>query len=97
MAGRRRNAHPEDIKAAVRKKAGTMIELANRHGVSHSLIHAAIIRPQPSGNRIIADFLGKSVHELWPEWFDEDGNRRLSTPKPSRRRTTSQCQKREAA
>lgn len=97
MAERRRNMHPQDVMAAIRKRAGSMAELAEKKGASRSVVQAAIHRPQPTGNRIIAECLGKSVHELWPEWFDEDGNRRLSSPKPNRRRNVSQCQKREAA
>lgn len=97
MAERPTNTHPQDVMAAIRKRVGSMADLARAHGVSDSVVQAAIHRPQPSGNRIIAEALGTTVHALWPEWFDADGNRRLSSPKPSARRSASQCQKREAA
>ncbi|MEQ8739534.1 MAG: helix-turn-helix domain-containing protein [Hoeflea sp.] len=97
MAQKARNADPNDLMAEIRKRIGSMSELARRHGVSTSTIRCATRRPQPTGNRIIAEFLGRSVHELWPEWFDADGNRRLSSPNRSAARSRSQCQKREAA
>lgn len=92
-----RNKHPEDIKAAIRKRVGTMAELARQHGVHSSTVICAISRPQPTGNRIIAELLGLSLFELWPEWFDADGNRRLSDTNRIARRRRSQCQKRRAA
>ncbi|WP_188665651.1 MULTISPECIES: helix-turn-helix domain-containing protein [Terasakiella] len=72
---RTKNAHPEDVKAAVRKKVGSMASLARCHGVSDSVVRAALIRPQPTGNKIIADCLGVPLHSLWPEWYSEDGRR----------------------
>lgn len=69
------NMHPEDVKAAVRKKFGSLAALARQNGVSDSVVRAALIRPQPTGNRIIAKCLELSVHELWPEWYDADGQR----------------------
>ncbi|WP_411576870.1 helix-turn-helix domain-containing protein [Terasakiella sp. A23] len=69
------NTHPEDVKAAVRKKFGSLAALARQHGVSDSVVRAALIRPQPTGNRLIADCLGLPLHELWPEWYRDDGSR----------------------
>ena len=69
------NTHPEDVKAAVRKKIGSLAALARAHGVSDSVVRAALIRPQPTGNRIIADCLGLSLHELWPRWYNANGER----------------------
>lgn len=69
------NTHREDVKAAVRRTGITLSELALRHGVKPSTVRASLRRPIPAGNRIVAAYLGKSVHELWPEWFDADGVR----------------------
>ncbi|NVJ92696.1 MAG: helix-turn-helix domain-containing protein [Methylocystaceae bacterium] len=69
------NAHPEDVKAAVRKKFGSLAELARQYGASDSVVRAALIRPQPTGNKLIADCLGCSLHHLWPEWYNEDDQR----------------------
>lgn len=72
--------HPEDIKAEIRKRCGSLAELARKHGVSQSVVQTALRRPQPTGNRIVAAALGRSVHEIWPQWFDEAGNVRRSRP-----------------
>jgi Ner family transcriptional regulator len=69
------NAHPEDVKAEVRKKIGSLAELARQHGVSDSVVRAALIRPQPTGNKLIADCLNCSLHQLWPEWYNADDQR----------------------
>lgn len=69
------NAHPEDVKAAVRKKVGSLAALARLHNISDSVVRAALIRPQPTGNKVIAQCLEVSVHELWPQWYNEDGTR----------------------
>jgi len=91
--------HPEDIKAEVRKKFGSMAELGRQNGVSTSVIRAALIRPQPTGNRLIAECLGKTLHEIWPGWYDADGNRIpfQTGRKPIRVRREGHCLKRRAA
>lgn len=91
-----RNRHPEDIKADVRKTGVTLAELARQHGLDESTTRAALRRPQPSGNRAIASHLNKRVHDLWPEWFDADGNR-VSIPKDTRGRPAGASQKAAAA
>lgn len=70
-----KNKHPEDVKAAVRKKGTTLAALARKNDLSDSTTRASLYRPQPSGNAVVAKFLGKSLHEIWPEWFDDQGNR----------------------
>ncbi|MGE0256966.1 MAG: transcriptional regulator [Alphaproteobacteria bacterium] len=74
-----RNWHPEDVKAAVRKTGISLSELARRNRVSPSTVHKALTEPHPTGNRAVAAYLGRSVHELWPDWYDRDGNRTRST------------------
>jgi len=69
------NAHPEDVKAEVRKKVGSLAELARQHKVSDSVVRAALIRPQPTGNRIIAECLDIPLNQIWPEWYSSDGKR----------------------
>lgn len=72
---RTRNVHPEDIKAEIRKKVGSLAQLARQNDVSDSVVRAALIRPQPTGNRVIADCIQVPIHSLWPEWYDADGKR----------------------
>ena len=76
-----RNQHPEDIKAAVRKRGKTLTQLALDSGLSASACRTALLEPVPAGNRAIATFLGTPVQLLWPEWFDEHGRRRSARKK----------------
>ena len=69
------NAHPEDVKAAVRKTGVSLAELARRCGLAPSTGRRAIYEACPAMNRAIAAHLGVPVHALWPEWFAADGAR----------------------
>lgn len=89
--------HKEDIKAAVRKKGSTLQALSIQHGLQEKTVAGSLRVPMPRANRAIADFLGISLHQLWPAWYDQSGNRipsgnsRKRTPK----RQTGHCQKSE--
>ena len=84
-----RNQHPEDVKASVRKTGITLSGLARRHGISTSAVRKSLYLPVPSGNRAIAEHLKKSLHVLWPEWYDANGNRKPnSVTWPKRRKHT---------
>ena len=74
----RRNLHPADVRARIWKAGGTFKSVAELYDLHRSTVSAACVRPQPSGNRAIADFLGVTPHDLWPEWFDPTGQRRAS-------------------
>lgn len=71
------NKHPEDVKALVRKTGVSLAELARRHGLAAVSGRRCLYEPVPSANRAIAEHLGKTVHEIWPEWFDAKGERIL--------------------
>jgi len=70
-----RNVPPAVIRAAIQIEYGSVAELAKRKNISPDLLYAAISRPQPSGNKIIADALGCTLHRLWPLWFTSTGRR----------------------
>lgn len=67
--------HKEDIKAAIRKRGMNMVTLAIQYGVQPSLVRNCLGRPLISGERVIADFLGVPLHELWPERWTRTGER----------------------
>lgn len=67
--------HPEDIGAAVRKKGTTLSKLATDNGRHESLCRAAIRRPSPMGEKIIAAFLNVPPQQLWPERYSKKGER----------------------
>ena len=66
--------HPEDIKAAVRKKEGKSLSaLAREANLSESSLHKALKVPCPAGEKVISAYLGRPLHELWPERWTVDG------------------------
>ncbi len=67
--------HPEDIKAAVRKTGITLTGLALANGLSESACRVAIIFKCKSGEKAIARHLKKNPYEIWPNRYDEKGNR----------------------
>lgn len=79
--------HPEDIKAEVRKRGGTLSSVARSVGLADGSGRMAFLQPIPTANRAIAAFIGVPVNELWPQWFDADGNRKSSPPKAKDNRT----------
>ena len=93
----KRNMHPEDVKAAVRKTGVTLSGLARDNGFSDSAGRKALYQPIPRVNRLIAKRLGKTVHEIWPEWFDSQGYRVTNGRKDSPARRSMPSQKEEAA
>lgn len=96
------NAHRADIVAALHKAGTSLSELGRDHGLHDSALRKALDWPRTPSNKIIAAFLGKALHELWPAWFAPDGsllvtrsNRKRA--EPARRRVQASSQKRRAA
>lgn len=60
--------HPEDIKAALRKRGITLAALSRRHGYTPNAV-GLVLRGQRSSaplRRIIAAAVGRPEHEIWP-------------------------------
>jgi Ner family transcriptional regulator len=73
--------HTEDIKAALRKKHGTLQALAKAwglhpHSISIALAHGSY---WPALEKRIADELGVAPHALWPDRWHENGTHRTET------------------
>lgn len=78
--------HPADIIAAVRKKNTTLSALSRKHGLSSTTLNNALRHSWTKGENIIAEALGIPAWEIWPtRYFNSDG-----TPKP---RTTKELHK----
>lgn len=80
--------HPEDVKAAIRKRGQSLAALAEEHGYHHSACGRALRHPWPAVEAIIARALGEAPQAIWPSRYDAQG-RPLSRPKrrgPLRRR-----------
>lgn len=67
--------HKEDIKAEIRKRGETLTSLAKKNGLGSSCVRAAMVRPYTAAERVVAAFLGKPLHELWPDRWTPDGER----------------------
>lgn len=61
--------HQQDILAEIRKRGTTVSALARLHGVQRGTLNQVFYKRSPKGQRIIAEFLGVSRHELWPHWY----------------------------
>jgi Ner family transcriptional regulator len=85
--------HPEDIKAAIRKRGITVTQLALSNGLSESVCRFALIKPIPAGERVISEFLGVSPHELWPDRYDAQNRRLIPRPDTKRGRPRRQSPK----
>lgn len=84
------NTDRADIYALLRKEGSSLAELERKNGLADGTLRAALTYPRTPSNTIIAAFLGKSLHELWPTWFDANGQ--LTAPErtsPKRRRKTT--------
>ena len=98
--------HKEDIKTEIRKRHGSMAAFADEVGAKPVHIRQALANPYPKIQRLIADDLGKTVHELWPFWYDKDGSRKrtkvtdnaaITNRKPARRDSKQPLSSRESA
>ncbi|WP_336958715.1 helix-turn-helix domain-containing protein [Sphingobium aquiterrae] len=68
--------HPEDIKAAIRKKGSSLAELARREGISTQALSLALqARVSARCELIIADFLNVHPSKIWPTRYKADGER----------------------
>ncbi|GAB2941266.1 helix-turn-helix domain-containing protein [Hafnia psychrotolerans] len=68
------NWHPADIIAALRKKGTTLAALSRESGLCSSTLSNALSRPWPKGEQLIAQAIGVTPSEIWPQrYFDQNG------------------------
>lgn len=65
--------HKEDIKAAIRKRGITLEELAVANNLPSGACAMALFRPHFAAELTIAEFLGLSPRQIWPQRYDADG------------------------
>lgn len=63
----REDWHPADIVAALRKAGWSLRRLSVHHGYCPTAMSRAIQDPWPRGEQVIADAIGLSVADIWPE------------------------------
>jgi Ner family transcriptional regulator len=70
----RKDWHPEEIKAAIRMRGSTLTKLGKPHGYnSRAAVSAALRRPWPKLEAIIAEFLGMQPETIWPSRYEQRG------------------------
>jgi len=65
--------HPADIKAALEKRGYSLAKLSRVNGYCRSAASVALHFPYPKMERLIAETIGASVHEIWPSRYHADG------------------------
>lgn len=85
--------HREDIKGELRKRGSSLAEISTGAGLARRSGSQSLITPGPTANRAIAAFLGVPLHELWPDWYDQYGNRITSKPRQTRNSSRRKSQK----
>jgi len=68
--------HLEDIKAAVRKTGISLEELSIANNLHPKACALALHRSSPIAELVIAEYLGVSPRQIWPQRFEADGRRR---------------------
>ncbi|MCH4893398.1 transcriptional regulator [Sphingomonas sp. SFZ2018-12] len=69
--------HPEDIKAAIRKRGMTLSALARLNGMKPPVLTASMgARVSARSERIIAECIGTPPHEIWPSRYEPNGKRK---------------------
>lgn len=77
--------HPEDIKAALRKRGTSLAALSRGLGLHPDSCRVALRRPWPRCERAIARALGVSPSELWPDRYRNGRPIRVRKPSAGRR------------
>ena len=72
------------IRAEIKRRGYTFVELSRKYGLAVSAIRTALVMPYPKADRVISAFLGVPLHNLWPDRYDRDGNRLPSQSKPNK-------------
>lgn len=63
------------IRFLVAEKGSSLRQISIQAGLNGDAGSHSLTRAKPAANKAIADFLGISMHELWPDWYAQDGNR----------------------
>ncbi|MPW00102.1 helix-turn-helix domain-containing protein [Bombella apis] len=76
MTQKRTDWHPEDIRAEIRKRFGSMAALGRHFGVSKTAVPNTINQPGYSAKmeQRLAEILGLKACEIWPSRYHRDGS-----------------------
>ena len=87
--------HPADIQAEVKKRGTNMTQLAISWGFPESAIRCALIRPSPRIDPLIAKYLNKPLHVVFPDRYDHENIRiyPINKIKSKAKKRRSHCKK----
>ncbi|KKC27426.1 helix-turn-helix domain-containing protein [Sphingomonas sp. SRS2] len=77
-----RDSHPEDLKAELRKKFGSLQHFETEYGLRPNSAAAGLRRPYEQVERAVAEALDRPASQIWPSRYAEDGER--FSPQPTR-------------
>lgn len=72
--------HPEDIKAAIRKRGITLAGIAKAVGMRRNALGLALVLPRERAEAAIAAALDLHPSAIWPSRYHADGTRRRPQP-----------------
>ena len=72
--------HPEDIKAAIRKRGSTLAAIARGEGMSRQALAMTLVRPGEAGEGLISAFLNVPASVIWPSRYHASGKRKRPQP-----------------
>ncbi|QUY50978.1 helix-turn-helix domain-containing protein [Serratia plymuthica] len=67
----KRDWHPADVIAALKKKGTTLAAVSREAGLASSTLGNALARHWPKGERLIAEALNLPPAEIWPSRYSE--------------------------
>lgn len=71
----KRDWHPADVIAALKKKGTTLSAVSREAGLASSTLGNALARHWPKGERLIGEALNLSPAEIWPSRYTEPVHR----------------------
>lgn len=69
MKKSKKNMHRAYIIAAIKEKGSSLAQLSVQAGLHPRTLNNALDRKYPKGEKIIADFIGVPVQEIWTERY----------------------------
>lgn len=85
------------IKAEINRRGYTLKSLSEELSLAPTDVAVALCRRFPKADRKIAQWLGVTLHELWPNRYTETGRLLRQRNNPIRRRRRYTSQKRNGA
>ena len=70
MRKNKKNMHRAYIIAMIQEKGKTLYQLSVEAGLHPRTLGNALDRKYPKGEKIIADFIGKTPEEIWPTRYE---------------------------